>query len=442
MIVNNRVDVHRGGMGGFSQSSEAVGDFSTPEQEIPATGMPGVDWETCMTMNDHWGYNARDKHFKSSAELIRMLVDIASKGGNYLLNVGPTAEGSFPPESIERLRDIGQWMKTNGSSIYDTRASVFGSLPFGRCTVRVGDEHAKIYLHVFDWPETNELELPGLANEPQRAYLLAAPDRELAVSKRHATVRIALPERAPDPVCSVVVLEVDGKPVVHKAPEIRAAADEFVRPLTVTIANSSPRFGVRYTLDGAEPTHASALYEHPIVLLSAAIVKARVFDAERAVSPAATRSFVKVTPRPPVEAAPQQAGLSVARFEGDWDRLPEWSALEAKETTSAPNVTLRGSKDEHVALRFSGFLDVPLDDEYVFALESDDGSRLSIDGQVVIDNDGAHVPAEKRAAIALAKGLHAIEVGWFNRTGGAVLSLRWTELGGDLHAIPDASLRH
>ena len=76
------------------------GDFGTPEQEIPATGIPGADWETCMTMNDHWGYNSHDKNFKSSKELLQMLADIASKGGNYLLNVGPTAGGTFPEQSI------------------------------------------------------------------------------------------------------------------------------------------------------------------------------------------------------------------------------------------------------------------------------------------------------------------------------------------------------
>ena len=74
MIVNNRVDVHRGGMTGFSRSGEAVGDFATPEQEIPATGLPGVDWESCMTMNTHWGFNAADGKWKSATELLRNLM--------------------------------------------------------------------------------------------------------------------------------------------------------------------------------------------------------------------------------------------------------------------------------------------------------------------------------------------------------------------------------
>ena len=136
LIINNRVG---GGMG----------DYGTPEQTIPATGLgPGVDWESCMTLNDHWGYNSHDKNWKSVTTIIHNLVDCASKGGNYLLNVGPTAEGLIPAESVERLAKVGAWMKVNGESIYGTSASPFKSLAWGRCT-RKG---SRLYLHVFSRP--------------------------------------------------------------------------------------------------------------------------------------------------------------------------------------------------------------------------------------------------------------------------------------------------
>ncbi len=120
IIINNRVDTGRSGMEGTSEPKN-VGDYETPEQKVPATGLPGVDWETCMTMNNHWGYNAVDKNFKSTKELIQLLVDIVSKGGNFLLNVGPMANGEFPPESVQRLKEIGEWMKVNSESIYGTK---------------------------------------------------------------------------------------------------------------------------------------------------------------------------------------------------------------------------------------------------------------------------------------------------------------------------------
>ena len=119
IIINNRVGKGRAGMQGMSKGEGYVGDFGTPEQEI-LEGTSKFDWESCMTMNDHWGYASYDKNFKSTETLIHNLVDIAAKGGNYLLNIGPTAEGLFPQESINRLKEIGEWMKVNAEVIYNS----------------------------------------------------------------------------------------------------------------------------------------------------------------------------------------------------------------------------------------------------------------------------------------------------------------------------------
>jgi alpha-L-fucosidase len=186
------------------------GDTETPEQFIPPTGYPGRDWETCMTMNDTWGYKSYDHDWKPSEMLIRNLVDIASKGGNYLLNVGPTSEGLIPAPSVQRLKEVGRWMRVNGEAIYGTRASPFKKSPWGRATRKPG----KLFLHVYDWPKA-ELEVRGLRNKVGQAYLLADAARApLEVTAGEAGVRIKLPPRAPTPPVSVVVLEIAGEPEV------------------------------------------------------------------------------------------------------------------------------------------------------------------------------------------------------------------------------------
>ena len=213
ILVNNRVDKGRQGMRGLTREGEFAGDFGTPEQEIPAEGLPGVDWESCMTMNDTWGFKKHDHHWKSEETLIKNLVDIASKGGNFLLNVGPTAEGEIPEASVERLAAMGRWMKVNGESIYGTTASPVGKVPFGRVTARSG----KLYLHVFDWPEDGKLVLDGVTADVKRAALLAEEGKPLPVtlSKEKKTIEVELPASAPDPVVSVIGLEYEGELVVE-----------------------------------------------------------------------------------------------------------------------------------------------------------------------------------------------------------------------------------
>ena len=219
IIHNNRLG------GGYK------GDTETPEQFIPATGYPGRDWETCMTMNDTWGYKSYDDHWKSAETLIRNLVDIASKGGNYLLNVGPTSEGLIPAASLDRLRDVGAWMKVNSGAIYATSASPFKRLPWGRCTKTVGLGGTTLYLHVFNWPTDGKLLVPGLKNQPAKAYLLA--DRKQQALESFCGpegVTLAVPVAAPDPISSTVVLKIKGKPEVGPSAVVQDYDGSVVLP--------------------------------------------------------------------------------------------------------------------------------------------------------------------------------------------------------------------
>jgi alpha-L-fucosidase len=186
------------------------GDTKTPEQKIPTQAeLDGKDWETCMTMNGTWGYRTSDNKWKSSETLIRNLCDIASKGGNYLLNVGPKPDGTFPQESIDRLHDIGNWLKTNGEAIYASKASPLAPLSWGRVTRKETANSTSLYFMVFDWPKDGRLIVPGIKNQLIGAKLLSGG--AVQAKEENGNIILQLPAVAPDPVASVIRVDVKGK---------------------------------------------------------------------------------------------------------------------------------------------------------------------------------------------------------------------------------------
>jgi alpha-L-fucosidase len=210
-----------GRLGGESQSDyDSEGDNA-----IPNLSRAGA-WETPATLNSSWGFKKNDHNWKKPETLIFKLADIVSKGGNYLLNVGPDGEGVIPQPSQDMLLAVGRWLRTNGESIYGAGRTPFGP-EFGaynatekdrrgrplfqaraewRCTTKPG----KLYLHLFKWP-AGSFTLDGVQGRATRAYLLADTRRTpLKLSQAAGRVSIALPQSAPDPIDSVVCLELAG----------------------------------------------------------------------------------------------------------------------------------------------------------------------------------------------------------------------------------------
>ncbi len=421
IIINNRVDKGRSGMAGLTKGGDYVGDFGTPEQEIPATGLPGVDWETCMTMNDHWGYNKNDHNWKSNKELLQKLADIASKGGNFLLNVGPTSEGLFPPESVERLRSIGRWMAVNSESIYGTSASPFKNLPWGRCTKRMIYGGTRLYLHVFDWPTDGKLTVPGVANKVKTVYLLGYPSIKIDYVKHDADLILSVPKKAPDKINSVIVLDIDGAPDIVYAPEIITSSPIFIDTLRVAIKSDSYGSEIRYTLNNSEPAIQSPIYKSPITLSTTTIVKAAVFRNGKRVSSVSKKAIIR-----DYKADRKVNGLKYAYYEGKWEKLPDFERLKPLKTGKTFLVAIDDipTRQENYAIVYSSNLNIEEKGKYIFYLTSNDGSRLYIDGKLIIDNDGQHGKIEKMEQIELFKGKHKFKVEYFQAEGKAELDLR------------------
>jgi alpha-L-fucosidase len=195
-----------------------AGDYDSVGDNQISVGKVSRDWETPVTLNDTWGFKKDDHNWKSPAILIRQMVQVISRGGNYLLNVGPTAEGVIPAESVKRLAEVGRWLTANNEAVYGNGPSPFTyELPWGLITTKPG----KLYLHVFDWPQ-KELVLYGLKNKLHGAYLLANKQK-LKFTERadkgldHNALRIDVPALAPDRHDSIIVLDIKEEPLVDSS---------------------------------------------------------------------------------------------------------------------------------------------------------------------------------------------------------------------------------
>jgi len=213
ILVNDRLDLH---------DVPGAWDYVTPEQieprEWPTRDGKRVPWETCKTFSGSWGYHRDEATWKSSAQIISILIDTVSKGGNLLLNVGPTARGELDPRAVERLREVGRWMKRHGRAIYGCTAPPEEFAPPRNCVYTWNPKTRRLYVHVFDWP-VKHLHLDGLAGRVEYAQLLNdGSELKLEMSEWFAeqmrraghtdprTLTLEVPVRKPDPAVPVIEL--------------------------------------------------------------------------------------------------------------------------------------------------------------------------------------------------------------------------------------------
>lgn len=435
------------------------GDYATPENKIPEAAL-GRPWETCMTLNDSWGYARDDRNFKPASAVTAMLVECVSKGGNFLLNVGPTGRGTIDGRTLGVLREVGQWMRTYGESVRGCGAAPLPKPEWGRITWRASpDGSATAYLHVQEGSHGAgaDLRLPGVLDLPSRVRVLGEQGTTRALAERDGAdtlIRIVAEPAGPaQATAPVIAAHWDSAPSIARPPRIVGDARIFIDSTQVAFDPVSPSCEIRVTLDGSAPNMSSPRAApgrdgRPCVSVrDTCTLRAVTFWSGNPVGSETQATFTRVEPLAPIARAETSPGLAVRLLEGTFERVPSRETLAGEGSAwraDVPDVRLPEDRPaEAFALLLTGFVDVSRAGIYRFGISSDDGSILEIDSTVVVDHDGPHGATERTGDIALGAGRHRISVRFFEATGSEALSLRWRPPGAtELSPVPASRLSH
>ncbi len=446
IIINNRVGKGRMGMQGMNKDRSYAGDFGTPEQEILGTAST-FDWESCMTMNNTWGFKKNDHDWKSTEVLIHNLVDIAAKGGNYLLNVGPTAEGIIPQPSVNRLEEMGEWMKINAEVIHNTR-----TFPFYKegddIRLVTGKDGKTIYAVALSWPGESLILQSVRPDEGSKILLLGSSIPIDWTILENGDLEILIPENLQDETnrpCKYAwtfkimgeALPLDNAPLIITGQNESGKQILFSGKIDVRIEGTDAGVPVHYTLDGADPTTASPQYTSPITLDNSTILTAKAFrDGNKA-------SFTAMTEFLDIEDENINC-VNYAYYEGEWEQLPDFSQLNPVRKGYVYDIGLHQvhPRENYFGIAFRGKIIIKETGEYTFYTESDDGSRLYLNGETIVENDGLHGMEEKTGNISLEKGIHELGIDYFEAGGGNALRVYMEGPGMEKQTIPNELLKH
>lgn len=390
-------------------------------------------------MGRSFGFNRNEdvEDYQTAQSLIHLLIEIVSRGGNLLLNIGPDSDGTIPVIMQERLLQMGEWLQVNGEAIHGSRIhrshGESDSVRFTRSA-----DGSFVYAILLRHPG-RQVRLKTVEASPDVKIHLLGLDRDLGYRQEGEELVIDLPESAlrKMPCEHAWVFKIPAKPYVE-APVLQTASFISVdKPLKLAVAIEPADARAYYTLDGSEPTPQSASCSVSLTIQESALFKVRAF--KEGFSPS-------LTVQQPVSILNSKVhGLDYAYYEGEWPQLPDFTALKAVKKGRTYDFSLAPvmAREDKFALTFSGFIEITTAGLHRFYTESDDGSRLYIDGQLVVDNDGLHGAKEAQGKIELAPGRHALLVTFMEAGGAETLKVMYQTPGSTVKAaIPPSLLYH
>lgn len=449
------------------------GGIYTPEYQ-PELDFEDHYWEESRGMGYSYGYNREEDtwDYNSAQSLTLQLIDKVSRGGNFLLDIGPDEHGKIPPIMQERLLQMGEWLKVNGEAIYGTsRWKEHSQWSEGNRDYkdRSGDMLLKITINpdpgyavkeVFytynentnalyailpKYPDNRKIVLNNinLAETKGKVSLLATGQNLLWRTEGNNTV-IELPEYNPNkikaPYAYVIKMADYGRFAVKPAMKV-LYEKEATRP-EISL-QASPGAAIHYTTDGTEPTQQSALYTKPFSIEQTGTVKAKAYQAGF-LSSATLTEKVKTYGWKVATKGNFKPGIQYNYYQPEKDiTMKAAFAGQPVETGIADIISVMNKKRvDKFAFEFTGYIKIAKDGVYTFFTQSDDGSKLFIDEEEVVDNDGDHGTTEKEGKAALKKGYHKIRVTYFDSGGGNELKVLVQPQAGIKQELGKAMLFH
>jgi len=387
-------------------------------------------WEECRGMGKSFGFNRNEdpEDYSTSEDLIRMLVDIVSRGGNLLLNIGPRSDGTIPEIMINRLNDIGLWLEKNGEAIFGTTVSPMASSEKVRFTLSKNRRY--LFAFVNQIPK-GKLVLKGISGSGNEQIIHLGKSRKLNWRNVRGDLVIDIPKKV-YPVLGNDPVHVFKIPVLPylSEPSVEIVLDSSYADVTIV---SEDRFSkLEYAFgNNTDQIKKYTLYEGPFRVNEPGILNFRATKEERL--PSKTVSV-------PIEILDAQNGLFKKTYSGEWENCDEMINGELVEESTSIDFSIDEFRKNNFGHSFSGYLQIDKDGTYEFQTSSDDGSRLFIDGFPVVDNDGLHGRQAANGNVPLKMGLHEIRIDYFERGGQQSLEVKWKGPGFDWRTIPSFML--